>query len=135
MFDFVFFILFMSFFFLIVVDNVKMRINQKELLVKLAQADADNELLLNKISMDYDKDQIENTDNFVSFLNQSRDWAFEYIENVQLGISKFVSDIEPEINYFKEYGDLMSMAPNYHSMKKISESYEELKKLLPQEEN
>jgi hypothetical protein len=29
----------------------------------------------------------------------------------------------------------MSMAPNYYSMKKIAESYEELKKLLPQEED
>jgi hypothetical protein len=135
MFDFVFFILFMLFFFLIVVDNVKMKIKQKDLLVKLAQSDADNELLLNKISIMKDKEEIEKTDDFVSFLNQSRDWAFEYIKNVQLGISKFVSDIEPEINYFKEYGDIMSMAPNYYSMKKIAESYEELKKLLPQEED
>jgi hypothetical protein len=135
MFDFISFMLFMCFFFLIIVDNVKMRIKQKDTAIRLAQSDADNELLLNKISTMKDKEEIEKTDDFVSFLNQSRDWAFDYIESVQLGISKFVSDIEPEINYFKEYGDLMSMAPNYYSMKKIAESYEELKKLLPQEED
>jgi hypothetical protein len=70
-------------------------------------------------------------DNFIKFISDSRDWAFQYIEEVQDGLKKFVEDIEPEIEYFKEYGDVIGMKPNYYSMKKISESYEELKKLLP----
>jgi len=73
-------------------------------------------------------------ENFIKFLSDSRDWAFEYIEDVQSGLNKFVSDIEPEINYFKEYGDIGSMQPNYYSLKKITEAYEELKNLLPKEE-
>jgi hypothetical protein len=72
-------------------------------------------------------------DNFIKFISDSRDWAFEYIEEVQDGLKKFVEDIEPEIEYFKEYGDVVGMKPNYYSMKKITESYEELKKLLPGE--
>lgn len=130
MFDFIFFILFMSFFFLIIVDNVKMRINQKELLVKLAQADADNELLLNKISIDYDKDQIENTDGFVKFLNQSRDWAFDYIYTVQSGIYDFTQKVGSEIAYFDKYGDAV-WTPLTDHMKKISEAYKDLEKLIP----
>jgi hypothetical protein len=73
-------------------------------------------------------------ENFIKFLSDSRDWAFEYIEEVQHGLNKFVDDIEPEINYFKEYGDIGSMQPNYYSLKKITSAYEELKNLLPKEE-
>jgi hypothetical protein len=79
-------------------------------------------------------DQQIHQENFLKFLSDSRDWAFNYIEEVQSGLNKFVNDIEPEINYFKEYGDLISMEPNYNSLKKISQAYEELKKLLPKEE-
>jgi hypothetical protein len=79
-------------------------------------------------------DQQIHQENFLKFLSDSRDWAFNYIEEVQSGLNKFISDIEPEINYFKEYGDLMAMQPNYYSLKKISQAYEELKKLLPKEE-
>jgi hypothetical protein len=132
MFDFVFFILFMSFFFLIVVDNVKMKIKQKDLLVKLAQSDADNELLLNKISMASDKDQIENTDGFVKFLNQSRDWAFDYIYTVQNGIYDFTQKAGPEIAYFDKYGDVI-WTPLTDHMKKISEAYKDLEKLIPED--
>ena len=79
-------------------------------------------------------DQQIHQENFLKFLSDSRDWAFNYIEEVQSGLNKFVSDIEPEINYFREYGDLMAMQPNYYSLKKITEAYEELKNLLPKEE-
>jgi hypothetical protein len=76
---------------------------------------------------------IENTEGFLRFISESRDWAFKYIEDVQFGLNKFITDIEPEINYFKEYGDIGSMAPNYYSMKKVLGAYEELKKLLPED--
>jgi len=76
-----------------------------------------------------DKDQFN--EDFLKFISDSRDWAYTYIEDVQKSLNKFITDIEPEINYFKEYGDIGSMAPNYHSMKKITGAYEELKKLLP----
>jgi hypothetical protein len=72
-------------------------------------------------------------ENFIKFLSDSRDWAFGYIENVQAGLNNFINKIEPEINYFKEHSNTMSMAPNYYSIKKITEEYEKLKLLLPEE--
>jgi len=86
-----------------------------------------------KDQFENDPGLIENTEGFLRFISESRDWAFKYIENVQFVLNKFIKDIEPEINYFKEYGDLGSMAPNYYSMKKITGEYEELKKLLPED--
>lgn len=73
-------------------------------------------------------------ENFIKFLSDSRDWAYEYIEDVQAGLTKFVSQVGPDIEYFKEYGDTMGMVPNYKSMEKISQAYDELKKLLPTDE-
>jgi alpha-L-fucosidase len=72
-------------------------------------------------------------ENFIKFLSDSRDWAFEYIEDVQKQLEDFVRDIEPEIMYFDEYGVVGDAYPHYHSMKKISAAYKDLKKLLPEE--
>jgi hypothetical protein len=72
-------------------------------------------------------------ENFIKFLSDSRDWAYEYIEDVQRSLTLFISEIEPEIAYFDEYGLVGDAYPHYHSMKKISSAYKELKKMLPEE--
>ena len=97
----------------------------------------DNKTLEEFIStnnVEFKNDSDIHKENFIKFLSDSRDWAFAYIEEVQRGLTKFVDDVEPEIIYFKEYGDLTSMKPNYYSLKRITEAYEELTKLLPKEE-
>lgn len=82
----------------------------------------------------YKDDQEVHKENFIKFLSESRDWAFTYIEEVQSGLEEFINDIEPEIKYFKEYGDVVSMHPNYYSLKKITEAYDKLAKLMPKED-
>jgi hypothetical protein len=72
-------------------------------------------------------------ENFIKFLSSSRDSAYEYIEEVQQGLNKFVDEIKNEINYFDEFGVIDSAHPSYFSMKKISKAYKELKTLLPEE--
>jgi hypothetical protein len=78
-------------------------------------------------------DEEKSNEAFLKFVSDSRDWAYQYIDDVQEGLSKFVVDIEPEIAYFDEYGEVGSAYPHYHSMKKISGAYKELKKLLPED--
>lgn len=72
-------------------------------------------------------------EDFLKFISDSRDWAYTYIEDVQASLDRFITEIEPEILFFDQYGDLMSAQPNYNSMKKISGAYKELKKLLPED--
>jgi hypothetical protein len=91
------------------------------------------EKLFESMNLDSITDQEVHKENFIKFLSDSRDWAFAYIEDVQAKLKKFAEEIEPEIDYFKEYGDLTSMQPNYYSMKKIAEAYKEIKKLMPEE--
>jgi hypothetical protein len=93
----------------------------------LIQCNIDKNIIVEKINNDTNK-------SFLNFVEQSRQDAFKYIEEVQVGLNKFISDIEPEIKYFKEYSDLTSMGPNYYSMKKIADSYDQLKQLLPKED-
>jgi hypothetical protein len=76
-----------------------------------------------------DKEQADEA--FLKFVSDSRDWAYQYIDEAQESLNKFITDIEPEIAYFDEYGIASSAYPHYHSMKKISGAYKELKKLLP----
>ena len=81
-----------------------------------------------------DSDESIHKENFIKFLSDSRDWAFSYIESVQKGLTKFVSDVDADISYFNEYGEALSMSrPDYPSMKNISKAYKELKTLLPEE--
>ena len=80
-------------------------------------------------------DEQKSNEAFLKFVSDSRDWAYQYIDEVQESLTKFVSDIEPEIAYFDEYGQVGSAYPHYHSMKKISAAYKELKKMLPNEDS
>lgn len=96
-------------------------------------------MLLEKLINDIEESKLKSDEsvhkeNFIKFLSDSRDWAYQYIEEVQNGLTSFINETAPEINYFKEYGDTMAMAPNYYSIKKITEEYEKLKTLLPKEE-
>ena len=92
-------------------------------------------LVMQEVEQEKNKsDKERSNEDFLKFVSDSRDWAYQYIEEVQASISKFVNDIEPEIEYFNEYGIVGSSYPHYYSMKKISESYKELKKMLPEEE-
>lgn len=79
-------------------------------------------------------DESVHKENFIKFISDSRDWAYEYIEEVQTGLKRFIDETAPEIQYFRDYSDTMALAPNYYSMKKISEEYDKLKELLPLDE-
>jgi hypothetical protein len=93
-----------------------------------------NLLLMQQSMNDENKtDQEKSNEAFLKFISDSRDWAYQYIDDVQEGINKFINDVEPEIAYFDEYGVVGSAFPHYHSMKKISGAYKELKTLLPED--
>ncbi len=132
MFETTVFMLFMIMFIYLLVSNVKIRLKNKTLALTLLQERIDKNIIIDKISKDLDKAKpIEQTDGFIKFISESRDLAFSYIEEAQKGISQFVKNAGPEIEYFKEFGPISEGQPLHDSMVKISKEYEELKKLLP----
>lgn len=73
-------------------------------------------------------------DSFLKFLSDSREWAFDYITDVQEATKLFKDKVDPVINHFDKYGDVVHSA-HYESMKTISDAYKELIKILPEDNN
>jgi hypothetical protein len=71
-------------------------------------------------------------ESYVKFLSDSRDWAYNYIEDVQGKLAAFSNKVEPQLNYFNTYG-MVVQGPHIILVKEISEAYEELKSVLPQD--
>lgn len=115
--------------FSLIIKNKRLKKRVKVLAVSLAKVEE-----MVKLSRKDEKDNDVHKENFIKFISDSRDWAYQYIEDVQEGLTSFVNAIEPEILYFDEYGLVGEAYPHYHSMQKISEQYKELKKLLPKDD-
>lgn len=94
---------------------------------------------LKKTLIDVYKNGLMETDqakeDFIKFISDSREWAFEYIENVQKELNKFVDAVDEDIKHFDEFGIVASASPHYETLKNISEAYKELKILLPDEKD
>ena len=71
-------------------------------------------------------------ESYVKFISDSRDWAYEYIETVQEKLESFATKVEPQLNYFNTYGTAVS-GPHTILVKEITEAYEELKTIMPQD--
>jgi len=97
-----------------------------------------NDLLVKKIDDLYkqqNEKQLENTDGFIKFISESRDWAFQYIENVQQNLKEFGEKVEPTFKWNKTYGTALGKNVHTEAINKISEAYDRLKELLPEETN
>lgn len=136
MIEIVSFTIFMFLFFGLVVKNVSTSIKLSAITKELLQSNIDKTVLAEKLFEASARELLKketDSDAFLKFVSDSRDWAYQYIEDVQSSLNKFITDIEPEIEYFDEYGVVGSAYPHYHSMKKISGAYKELKKILPED--
>jgi hypothetical protein len=130
------FVFFIFLFFALIINNIRFKFKIVSISKELIQSHIDKTVLAEKLfeasAINLFKKEKE-SDAFLKFVSDSRDWAYQYIDEVQEGLNKFIIDIEPEIAYFDEYGEVGSAYPHYHSMKKISGAYKELKKLLPED--
>ena len=132
MIELVAFTLFITLFFILIFKHIQLKIKLSSTTVELIKANIDKVIIAEKLSETKNKNKADpSSEAFLKFVSDSRDWAYTYIEDVQASLNKFIVDVEPEILYFDAYGDLMGAEPNYNSMKKISNAYKELKKILP----
>ena len=72
-------------------------------------------------------------ENFIKFLSDSRDWAFDYIDKSQKQIKEFIEIADKQFAFFDAYGILSQEYPHYENMKVVSTEYKKLKSLLPEE--
>lgn len=128
------FSIFIVVFFAVLSHNYILSRKKKKLLAIIVQLEIDKSILYEKLAeamvLKDSKTEVEQTEGFLKFISESRDWAFKYIEDVQAAIRQFKSKVDPEINYLNKYGQLIGLTQS-PSLKKISEAYEELLKVMP----
>lgn len=135
MIDMIGFIIFIVLFLSLFLNTIKLKFKNKKLSDEIFKSSIEKSVLLEKVlelSNEKQNRELEKSDDFLKFISQSRDWAFEYIENVQAGIDSFIKDVGPTIEHFDEYGDVIH-TPLTDSMKTISNAYKELKTLIPED--
>ena len=137
MFDFIVYLLILLSFVYLIFENLKIKYKYRQSVTTLFQVYIDKTIAEQAAIKAIEDQDIaadlgkESQEGFINFLNQSRDWAFKYIEDTQGVVSKFVSEVEKDIDYFDIYGDQLSAEPNYNSMARISKAFKELKTVLP----
>jgi hypothetical protein len=91
--------------------------SNEKLVMSFIQESADKEIIEQKLDQTVsmiNNTNVEDKDGFIKFLSQSREWAFEYIENVQTAIKvldeAMQSKDDEEIN--QSYQELLKFIPN-----------------------
>lgn len=77
--------------------------------------------------------ELSETDGFIKFISQSRDWAFEYIEEVQKALAEFDKEVAPRLEWATTFGRLAGDTVHTDTINTISEAYNKLKTLLPKD--
>jgi hypothetical protein len=89
-------------------------------------------LIMQEVGQEQNKtDKEKANEDFLKFVSDSRDWAYEYIESAQEAIKNFIDEAGPSIEYWDEYGSVIA-TPLDDSMKKISDAYKKIKVLIPE---
>ena len=114
---------------------IKYRIGFTNLANEYLQKLSDNELLIkeiHKLNQQITNKDLENSDGFLKFVSDSRDWAFEYIEQVQKALDEFDKEVAPQLEWANSFGNLAGETTHTSTIKIISEAYDKLKSVLPE---
>ena len=107
-------------FFGMAVAVLVMAIRVRKLIKLNVQTQMDNFILLSeldKMVQEKDNKSVEQSDGFLKFISESRDWAFEYIENIQSALNEY------------------DAALHTTDAKVINDAYKKLIDLLPKSED
>lgn len=76
--------------------------------------------------------KLEESDDFVKFLSDTRNAAFDYIEDVQANIQEFDSILSDISKWNKTYGSVAGSTPHAEKIEQLSLAYDKLRNLLPE---
>jgi len=118
MFDFILFVFFVLVFFVLCIQIIRLKNKNLELILTLDKTIKEVEFIQQKFNQ---IDQPEK-EHLFSFLNETRDIAYKYIEDVHKSLLIFESEIENEL-----------INPGEDSIKKIRFAFNKLKKIYPED--
>jgi len=69
-------------------------------------------------------DKEKANEDFLKFVSDSRDWAYQYIEDVQAGLKGFIDEVGPQVDYYDQYGAAIDgmVSPHDFALKKYLQS-------------
>jgi hypothetical protein len=88
---------------------------------------------LSEVTLQSDTKKIEESEGFLKFISESRDWAFKYIEDVQESLSGFDRSVSESIEYL--YNNRSNLSDDHSSaaIVVVDEEYKRLKDILPED--
>jgi hypothetical protein len=115
-----------------VLENIRLKNNNTELLFLLAQSNIDNSMIKKKITTDQDIEK----DHLIKFLSDSRDSSYQYIEDVQDELKNFKNDLSRHVEYFDKYGMLAETNDVHYDMSvKFVKYYKKLINFIPEDKD
>jgi pantothenate synthetase len=121
---------------ILLINNLAIRSKNRKLSVEVVQIALDKAVISQRLKEELEKkdsDSIEKSEGFLKFISQSRDWAFDYIEQVQAALLEFRNKVEPQILYAKTYGTTVGESTHSIIIDKISDAYDDLVKVMPED--
>jgi pantothenate synthetase len=121
---------------ILLINNLAIRSKNKKLSAQIIQIALDKTVISEKLKEQLDKkdsESIEQSEGFLKFISQSRDWAFDYIEQVQAALLEFKNKVEPQILYAKTYGTAAGQSPHTVIIDRISDAYDDLVRVMPED--
>lgn len=115
--------------------HVLLRKKLIETIGQLMQSEIDKNILRQKISQINEDKKLVESEEFMQFLNTTRDAAFTYIEDVQETLSKYDSIVAPILEYNATYGMTIQSEPFHSQMMRIMDAHKDLRRLLPDSPN
>jgi hypothetical protein len=131
--EIVVFVVFITSFFALVYDDLRLRLKARGLAKDVVQGFLDHAAMSNKLEealKNNDEHKIEQTEGFLKFVSESRDWAFQYIERVQISIKNFQDVFHPMA---KEYYENKEKPFSQERFGTLFEAYKKLIEELPDE--
>lgn len=112
-----------------VLENIRLKNKNTELVFLLAQLSLDNDAIKKRLSSPEDIEK----DHLIKFLSETRESSYIFIEEFQQELKNFKEDLELHVEHFDKFGILSEHNDIHFNMsKKFVEHYKRLIKFLPE---
>jgi hypothetical protein len=116
-------------FFSLMLNNITLRFANMKLNEELLKSFINYNIVLEK-KVSQEAEKIEESDGFLKFVSDSRDWAYAYIESVQEEISSFITIVGPDIEYLESYKPPII---SEEATDRLVVGYKKIKALIPED--
>jgi len=116
-------------FFSLMLNNITLRFSNMKLNEELLKSFINYNIVLEK-KVSQESEKIEQSDGFLKFVSDSRDWAYAYIESVQEEINDFITIVGPDIEYLESYKPPII---SEEATDRLVVGYKKIKALIPED--